>query len=160
MRKARGPYTRYFRFSRHGSTKGDADVLVDQCILIDAAVGFKTHRVDGGVCLSGIIVLRGPRTYIGDLQACFPLFKLSILDTDADLDSGLMFANGDLPFEEVRKSLFGFGAPRREMYRSTLDRMGAPGDWNGTIDDWMFFEDKTKSQQKKIESWSIVVNCD
>lgn len=157
--RVRGPYTRYFKFSKWGCLEGDVDTIINECVRIDSSIGFKTRRMHGQSLLSGVIVLRGVRTYLDDLQRCFPLLNLSVLNVGDEIESGLVFANGDLPFEDVRRALFVTTSPMRSVYRETLDRMGAPNDWNGTVDDWMF-SDKTESQQEVLENWKVVVHCD
>ena len=156
--RLRGPRTRYFSFVKLGSSNGDIERLMDECTRIDACPGFKV--VD--TVLSGIIVLRGVQTYVCDMELCFKGFEIGLVKSDKLVfDCDWIFSNGDLPYEDVRKRLFNDNGkkflkrPVNAHYKRTLKCMGAPDDWEGSVDDWMFFEGKTESQEKMLENWSV-----
>jgi hypothetical protein len=77
----RGPFTRYFSFTRVSPNDGDLEMLVDVCFRIKAYLCYKFNKLDGR--LEGFIVLHGPRAYVADLCRLFPNFLLQPLKPQA-----------------------------------------------------------------------------
>lgn len=103
----RGPFTRYFSFTRISPNDGDLEMLVDVCFRIKAYLCYKFNKLDGR--LEGFMVLHGPRAYVDDLCRLFPNFLLQPLKPDVyiRLVEGHDFTVvGEHPFDEVRKVLF------------------------------------------------------
>ena len=116
-RSRRGPYTRYFTFSRRAPRSGDYDVLMKGCDAIDAYFGFKDGRGGHGPAarLDGFFILRGPKAYADQFCTFFPNFLIRAMDPTAQnewdsLGRGLTLV-GDHPFIDIRRRLFTDVAP-------------------------------------------------
>jgi hypothetical protein len=107
-------YTRYFLFTRVNPKESDYALLVATCERIDAFLGYQVlHDSEGVVRLSGFVVLRGPRTFVGDLCLLFPNFNFTPMSDVYEL-GGVNFDSfpdgtfllGEHPFVKLRRSLF------------------------------------------------------
>lgn len=158
-------FTRYFTFTRTNPSKDDIKLLMDRCFEFDAALAFQTKRLSRNkVKLWGFFVLRGNRAFVSQLCRSFPNFLLSPMELSdcTYLDAGgFIYANGDLPYDDIRKQLF----PDTDRfiveaikYKRTLKAMGAPSGWRGSIDDWFCYEKKTKAQRERCAKWQVGVH--
>ena len=106
-KKSRGPFTRYFSFTRVNPSKSDCVLLSKTCVDINAYLCYRINKIDGR--LEGFIVLNGPRTYVGNICRLFPNFLFTHLQPDAymKLTEGDGFTvEGSHPFQSVSRRLF------------------------------------------------------
>lgn len=109
----RDPYTRYYSFTRINPTPKDYILLATVCRNIDAYWGYRVFRDGLRVRLSGFLVLRGPRTFVDDIERLFPnfLFINMIGSFEYNFDcvnqhNNKIIGPGDHPFDGIKVNLF------------------------------------------------------
>jgi hypothetical protein len=116
FKSERGPYTRYFTFSRCNPRDKDYDVLIGSCDVINAFLGFKDELDEDGfvVKLKGMFILHGPKAYADQLITFFPNFLLVAMEPDMhdsfNSHNDFTFI-GEHPYARIRKRLFSDEAP-------------------------------------------------